>query len=210
MRQDQIQIGSDYRVKIGSRLATVTVTHKRPGQGRARFVCRTHDTRREVTATAARLRPLPGQEPAPRAYARRQPKEYRSTHTPVLVPPAAVPGMIGRVNAARLIESLSQRNRAAVARHLGGIHVAETFTAAYRRVRAALSRSVVIRSIPPAMRRGIAQAVAEIHAGNRATYRMVMRQPPFPTEEMIGRAILGTDSDRERLLRHADSLAAGR
>jgi hypothetical protein len=208
MKQDQIQIGHDYRVKIGSRLATVTVMHKRPGSGRARFVCRTHDTRREVTATAARLRPLPGQEPAPRVAVRRQPKVYRSTHTPVLAPPHAVPGMIGRVNAARSIENLSRVNREAVARHLGRVHVAETFPAAYRRVRAALARSVVIRSIPAAMRRGIAQAVAEIHAGNLATYRMVMRQPPFPTEEMIGRAILGTDADRERLLRHADALAA--
>jgi hypothetical protein len=116
--------------------------------------------------------------------------------------------MIGRVNAARSIENLSRVNREAVARHLGRVHVAETFPAAYRRVRAALARSVVIRSIPAAMRRGIAQAVAEIHAGNLATYRMVMRQPPFPTEEMIGRAILGTDADRERLLRHADALAA--
>lgn len=59
MKQDQVTIGMQARVKIGSRLAEVTVLRQLDGRGRARFECRTSDTGRLVKATAARLRPVP-------------------------------------------------------------------------------------------------------------------------------------------------------
>ena len=59
MKQEQVTIGMAARVKIGSRLAEVTVLRRLDGRGRARFECRTSDTGRLVKATAARLRPVP-------------------------------------------------------------------------------------------------------------------------------------------------------
>jgi len=65
MRQDQITIGGEYSVRIGSRLAPVTVLAKRQRHSFNRsttvFTCVTGDTGRQIEATAARLRPLPGQ-----------------------------------------------------------------------------------------------------------------------------------------------------
>ena len=59
MKQEQVTIGMQARVKIGQRLAEVTVLRRFDGRGRARFECRTSDTGRLVKATAARLRPVP-------------------------------------------------------------------------------------------------------------------------------------------------------
>lgn len=82
MRQDQIEVGGQYIVRVGDRLAPVTVLHRKTtrtwGSDRAKtvFVCRTGDTGREITATAARLRPVPGadvpQSRSAAAEARRQ------------------------------------------------------------------------------------------------------------------------------------------
>lgn len=59
MKQEQVEIGMQARVKIGQRLATVTVLRRLDGRGRARWECLTEDTGRSLRATAARLRPLP-------------------------------------------------------------------------------------------------------------------------------------------------------
>lgn len=59
MKQEQVTIGMTARVKIGQRLAEVTVLRRLNGRGRARFECRTSDTGRLVRSTAARLRPVP-------------------------------------------------------------------------------------------------------------------------------------------------------
>jgi hypothetical protein len=59
MKQECVTIGMQARVKIGQRLAEVTVLRQLEGRGRARFECRTSDTGRLVRATAARLRPVP-------------------------------------------------------------------------------------------------------------------------------------------------------
>jgi hypothetical protein len=67
MKQQCVEIGMQASVKIGSRLADVTVIRRLEGRGRARFECRTSDTGRIVKATAARLRPMP--TPAVRAMA---------------------------------------------------------------------------------------------------------------------------------------------
>jgi hypothetical protein len=69
MKQECVTIGMQARVKIGQRLAEVTVLRQLEGRGRARFECRTSDTGRLVKATAARLRPVP--PPAVRAMADR-------------------------------------------------------------------------------------------------------------------------------------------
>ena len=62
MRQNEITIGMAAVVKVGGRLARVTVLRELPTRydRRRKFACLTHDTRREITATAARLRPAPG------------------------------------------------------------------------------------------------------------------------------------------------------
>lgn len=59
MKQSEVKIGETYRVKIGSRLAEVTVLRALDGRGRQRFECRTSDTGRPIRCTAARLRPVP-------------------------------------------------------------------------------------------------------------------------------------------------------
>lgn len=69
MKQNDVTIGMQARVKIGSRLAEVTVLRQLDGRGRARYECRTSDTGRIVKATAARLRPMP--PPAVRAMVNR-------------------------------------------------------------------------------------------------------------------------------------------
>jgi len=69
MKQNDVQIGMTARVRIGQRLAEVTVLRQLEGRGRARFECRTSDTGRLVKATAARLRPMP--TPAVDAMVRR-------------------------------------------------------------------------------------------------------------------------------------------
>jgi hypothetical protein len=79
MLQSEVSPGTRAVVRIGTRFAPVTVLHKLPGKGRARWVCLTDDTRREVRATAARLRPVCGspEEKAEegRAVARRAAEE---------------------------------------------------------------------------------------------------------------------------------------
>jgi hypothetical protein len=62
MKQDDVKIGMQARVKIGQRLAEVTVIREIDMGGyksRRRFECRTADTGRAIKATAARLRPMP-------------------------------------------------------------------------------------------------------------------------------------------------------
>jgi len=61
MLSRDVRIGSTYQCRIGDRLALVTVTAA-PGRGHRKFTCRTHDTDRQVLASAAKLRPLPGSD----------------------------------------------------------------------------------------------------------------------------------------------------
>lgn len=280
MRQDQITIGADYRVKVGSRLATVTVQSSRRathwGKPRTVFVCVTHDTRRAIEATAARLRPLPGaavpaspsavidaerrarreQRIAEAAEAAALEVYYRAAlaFTPhwtaeglrdhaeswlerlpsegarvdaraaILRALAADPGMaatdcgwpdivaagrrasmggaitrpsiprcddLPRCNPDRLVELPVGSNLDAVRQIVNRRHVAEPLLTVARVVFSRLGRHGS-RRLPVPARRGLWLAVATIHANNRATYRMVMRQEPTPTEEMIGRRILAS------------------
>jgi hypothetical protein len=149
MRQNEIQIGGTYRMRIGDRLALVTVTGRSIGRGRARFTCLTHDTRREVKATAARLRPLPG----------------------------------------TAVAALSAANADYVRRIVDGIHVAESFGHVARVVRRKIGRSIIFRSIPRALRRGLLHAAAERHAAGRRLYRAAMGHDPLPSERMVADAV---------------------
>ena len=197
MLQQEIVIGGTYRVRIGSRLARVTVLHRRSGSGRARFVCETHDTRRQVTATAARLRPVPGTLDAERVERRRierqqaaqGPREWEGNPGTVAVDPAPVRGLLDRISPAVPVLRLSRPDAALVCRAVDGCHVAEGFGRVARQVRRAVGRAVVWPTIPRALRRGILHAAAVRHADNRSTYCAVMGHMPLPSERQVAEAV---------------------
>jgi hypothetical protein len=184
MRQDEIHIGGEYRVRVGQRLARVTVLRRLDGRGRARFLCVTQDTRREIKPTAARLRPLVetrAEKPAPQPVAWDGPVGDR------WLPAVAVPGLLGRGN--RPVLQLSQANAAAVCRIVDREHVAEGVGRIARVVRAAIGRSVQWHTIPRDLRRGVLFAAACRHHTNRETYRAVMGHEPLPSPRAIAEAV---------------------
>lgn len=200
MLQTDIKIGSTYRVRIGDRLAPVTVLRRIDGRGRARFACLTQDTGRQVTATAARLRPMPG---TPEAAAERSrelaaaerrgladtPRAWKLPEglTMTYGPAAAVPGLIARVG--RLpAASLTAGDRAGVDRVVDRMHCAEPAIEVCRRIRRGLSR-FVWASIPAEVRRAVLLAGLERHAANRKLYRDVMGHGPLPSERMVADAV---------------------
>jgi hypothetical protein len=195
MRQAEVQIGGDYRVRIGDRLALVTVQRRKDGRGRARFVCLTHDTRREVTATAARLRPLPGTAEAAAqnrrrtaAAAARAPRPFTGSPGERMIEAAPVPGMLARVGSSP-VAALSAANADYVRRIVDGVHVAESFAHVARVVRRKIGRSIIFRSIPRALRRGLLHAAAERHAAGRRMYRAAMGHDPLPSPRMVADAV---------------------
>jgi hypothetical protein len=195
MRQNEIEIGGTYRVRIGDRLALVTVTGRKTGRGRARFTCLTHDTRREVTATAARLRPLPGTAEAAaqtrrraEAAAARAPRPFTGSPGERMVEAAPVPGMLARVGSSP-VAALSAANADYVRRIVDGIHVAESFAHVARVVRRRVGRSVIFGTIPRCLRRGLLYAAAERHAAGRRMYRVAMGHDPLPSPRMVADAV---------------------
>lgn len=278
MRQDQIEIGGDYTVRIGDRLAPVTVlrakTTRTWGSDRARtvYVCLTGDTRREIVASAARLRPAPGaavpvsrsaeadaRRKAAKAAAAKQaataaelaiygraaatmtppwtaeglrdhaeawlerlpgegsrvdhraallrsldadPRRVaRSTWDEVIASgrdcsgggplsrPAAHPGAgLLYINRDRAVELPVGGNLAGLRDRLSRVHVAESLLGAARRIQRTMPRHRT-RRLPVPMRRGLWQAVAMIHADNRATYRAVMGHAPLPSERQVTEAV---------------------
>jgi hypothetical protein len=121
MLAKEITIGMQARVKVGNRLAIVTVHGKanQSGGRRQAWWCRTEDTGRMIAATAARLRPMPGTPEAAAEKSRKLAAERRRIATtpagtfaaepaaPELVPPHPVPGMFAACNQSRLIERLA-------------------------------------------------------------------------------------------------------
>jgi len=212
MLTKDIQLGMQARVKIGDRLAVVTVERKANYSGgrRQAWWCRTHDTGRMITATAARLRPMPRTPENAAAHARRlkaaekrcaaKPNVSNPEHTPVLVPPHPVPGMFAVANPARPIERMARFNHEGIARILSGIHVGASWRDACRAVFKVVGRGGRLRGMPLPMRRGCWQAVAEIHADNLAAYREVMGHKPLPTVEMITAAMRGDEAARRAVL----------
>jgi hypothetical protein len=213
MRQNEVSIGGEYRVRIGDRLAPVTVLRRLEGRGVARYLCRTGDTGREVRATAARLRPLPGTPEAAaerkrawdarrRREAKNPPGTYRSTpdHRPTLTAPAPVPGMVERVRPDVPVERLVGYNAEMVRRVVAGVHAAQPWSVACRAVYAVIGKGGRLRGFPRHLRRGAWLAVAEEHAANRAQFRDVMGHAPIPSEEMITAAMTGDTVARAAVL----------
>lgn len=195
MRQNEISIGGSYRVRIGDRLALVTVTGRKTGRGRARFTCLTHDTRREVTATAARLRPLPGTPEATAqsrrrvaAAAARQPRPYTGDPGADAVEARPVPEMLGVIGTSPVLR-MSEPNRDTIRRIVDRVHVAEPFAAVARAVRRRLGAQITWQTIPRELRRGILYAAAERHAAGRRMYRVAMGHDPLPSPRMVADAV---------------------
>jgi hypothetical protein len=218
MRQEDVQIGATYRTKVGDRLATVNVVRSvyALSGSRRRFHCVTLDTRREIYRTAAKLRPMvEADKPAKsRELSLRSQRQYEDPdgiRTAVYIDnPQPVRGMISNVSNGPIVmvgafDGFDRIVRTAVDR----VHVAESWRVVAWAIRHRIREMYRPSSLPRALRRGLLYAAAKRHAANRNTYRMVMGEAPFPTEEMIGRAILGTQADRDRLLRHVDELQAG-
>lgn len=194
MLRSEITAGMLARARVGSRIADVRVDSGAPDRT-GRFACTTLDTGRAIRCTAARLRPMPGspEDAAARARAAaraipRPPRPFSGSIGTQTVPPAPVAGVLENVGPAP-IAMLSQANTHFVAGIVGAIHVAEGFPIVARAVRSRVGSTVIWRTIPRTLRRGILHAAAAIHADNRAEYHAVMGHAPLPSEGMIARAI---------------------
>jgi hypothetical protein len=189
MRQADVQIGGTYRVRIGSRLAPVKVLHRRPGSGRARYICETQDTRRQITATAARLRPVvdPAQRPAPAPQAAPEPPAWDGPIGNEWLDAVPVPGLLGR--GTRKVVRLSDANIVGIRRIVDRVHVAETMKHLARVVRAEVGRCVQWRTIPRDLRRGVLFSAACRHHQNRGQYEAVMGHAPLPSPRAVAEAV---------------------
>lgn len=192
MRQNEVTIGGSYRVKIGDRLAPVTVLRRIDGRGRARFACLTQDTGREIRATAARLRPLvevsrPAAAPRP-VEPSPVPAAWDGHPGDAWLPLVPVPGLLPSRREGRVLR-LSQANHAFVRRVVDREHVAEGMARIARVVRHAIGQRIVWRTIPRDLRRGILFTAACIHHGNRERYTAVMGHAPLPGERMVAEAV---------------------
>ena len=192
MRQAEVTIGGEYRVRVGDRLARVKVLRRLDGRGRARFLCLTQDTAREIKATAARLRPLvevsrPAAAPRP-VEPSPMPAAWDGHPGDAWLPLVAVPGLLPSRGTGRVLR-LSQANHAFVRRIVDREHVAEGMMRIARVVRAAIGRNVQWRTIPRDLRRGILFTAACIHFGNRERYTAVMGHAPLPSPRAIAEAV---------------------
>lgn len=205
MRQNEVKIGMTATVKIGSRYAPVTVTRElfsRHNQ-RRRFECVTHDTRRTITATAARLRHVFGTPGDAAEVARAEARQRRLGRlqreaearpwtmpeglVATLVTAQPVPGMIGNVGRLPVMQ-LNETDRAGVDRVVDRLHVAESPMYVCRAMRRGLSR-FVWATIPATLRRAVLLAALERHAANRSTFREIMGHAPLPSERMVAEAV---------------------
>jgi hypothetical protein len=218
MRQSEVWIGGFYRTKVGNRITRVKVERNVGKRGRSRdqFECVTADTGKVILRTAAKLRPMVDvAKPAP---AKRELVAYPDPDMirhPGLKPMSSIcaqpiGGVVNRITwrAGDIVE-LDEAHARWVRTRVDRLHVSEPLRTVARSIRSLITMQYRYLSVPRALRRGLLYAAAKRHAANRNTYRMVMGEHPFPSEEMIGRAILGTQADRDRLLRHVDELRAG-
>ena len=216
MRQNDVTIGGEYRVKVSGRLAPVVVTGKRErrvslGRWQTVFEARTLDTGRTITASAARLRPVPGTPAAAAEQARHAKRAARAVtvakalgkpaaYEPRLVAPSAVPGMVRRVDPSRLIEPLIGYNREAVERIVAGVHVSMPWSAACRAVYRVIGKGGKLRTFPKSLRRAAWLLVADEHARNRRLYVEAMGHAPIPSEEIVTAAMAGDTDARAAVL----------
>jgi hypothetical protein len=202
MKQNEVQIGGSYRVRIGDRLAPVTVLRRLDGRGRARFLCLTGDTGREVKATAARLRPMVAPRVTPPAACVEpspEPAAWDGHPGEAWLPLVPVGNLLpgrGKGNVLRL----SGSNHAFVRRIVDREHVACGMRRIAKVVRAAIGQRIRWRTIPRDLRRGILFTAACIHHGNRERYQAVMGHAPIPSAEMIEAAMAGDEAARVAVL----------
>lgn len=216
MRLNEITIGMQATVKIGSRFATVTILQElpaRPNQ-RRRFACQTHDTRRHITATAARLRHVfgtPGdaaENARAAARQRRIGREQRASEARPWTMPEGnvvslatarpVPGLIARVG--RLpVMALTEADVAGVDRVVDRLHVLDTVPTVCRAMRGGLER-FVWSTIPATLRRAVLLSALERHRDNRRQYQRVMGHAPLPSEELVSAAMAGDHQARAAVL----------
>lgn len=216
MRQNEIIIGMEAVVKIGSRYATVTILQKlqsRPKQ-RQRYFCQTHDTRRHIIATAARLRHVFGtagdaaENARAAARQRRIGREQRAAEArPWTMPEGivvslatarAVPGLIARVG--RLpVMALTEADVAGVDRVVDRLHVLDTASTVCRAMRGGLER-FRWSTIPATLRRAVMLSALERHRDNRRQYQRVMGHAPLPSEELVSAAMAGDHQARAAVL----------
>lgn len=218
MRQAEVWIGGFYRTKVGNRITRVKVERNVGKRGRSRdqFECVTADTGKVILRTAAKLRPLVDvAKPAPATRELVAYPDPDMIRHPGLKPMSSIcaqpiGGVVNRITwrAGDIVE-LDEAHARWMRTRVDRLHVSEPFRTVARSIRSLITRQYTYLSVPRALRRGLLYAAAKRHAANRDTYRMVMGEHPFPSEEMIGRAILGTQADRDRLLRHVDALQAG-
>jgi hypothetical protein len=198
MKQSEITTGMTARVKIGSRLALVTVERviDRPGR-RLQYQCVTGDTGRRITCTAARLRP----DPVAQFKAAGLPGATAGTNGQPLVAAAPVAGMVANVSAC-MVEPLTGANRYNVERIVGTVHVSATWRAACRKVFSKLGTRGRLRTFPRPLRRGLWLAVAEAHRSNRDLYRSVMgySEGLIVAAGAVEAAMAGDDAARSRVL----------
>lgn len=179
MKQAEVTVGMRAHVRVGSRLAVVTVEHQTRLNGRVKFVCRTTDTGRQIVCTAARLRAIP------------------ETTGGKLVQPRPIEGLT--VNAARTIEEMGAYNRSGIRQFAGARHVMLTPLGLAR----AFCEHVKARSLrqhPPAFRRGALHCLFQAHAENRRLYRGVMGHAPMPSATLVDAAMLGDRGARAAIL----------
>lgn len=217
MRQAEVWIGGFYRTKVGNRITRVKVERNVGKRGRSRdqFECVTADTGKVIMRTAAKLRPLvDAAKPAPvkrELVAYPDPDMIRHPGLKPMSSICAQPigGVANRITwrAGDIVE-LDEAHARWMRTRVDRLHVSEPLRTVARSIRSLITMQYRYLSVPRALRRGLLYAAAKRHAANRNTYRMVMGEHPFPSEEMIGRAILGTQADRDRLLRHVDALRA--
>lgn len=196
MLQSEIKIGGTYRVAVSGRLAVVTVDRELPGRGtRRRYACTTHDTRRTVRATAARLRPMPGTAEAAavnrrraEAAAARAPRPFAGPVGVETVEAVPVPEMLTSVGHGPILR-MSAANLDTIRRIVDGVHVAEGFGRVARVIRRRIGAQVIWRTIPRELRRGILFAAAERHAAGRRMYRVAMGHAPLPSPRMVAEAV---------------------
>lgn len=191
MRQNEVTIGMQARVKIGARLAPVTVEREITRHGRrTKFQCLTGDTGRRITVTAARLRPLV-ESPRPDAVAKPAaagPVDFAGPAGSEWLPLVRVPGLLPRGGEGRVLR-LSSANHAFVRRIVDREHVAESMLRIARVVRAAVGQRVRWASISRDLRRGILFTAACVHFGNRERYTAVMGHAPLPSPRAVAEAV---------------------
>jgi hypothetical protein len=200
MKQCEVTIGTRAFVKIGSRLAPVTVDRviDRPGR-RLQYQCMTGDTGRRIVCTAARLRTAAPSRPAKPAAPAVGVKV--GTNGKPLETASPVPGMVTFVTAAP-VERMTGPNLAFVERTVATLHVAQGWRAACRAVHAQIGKRRRLRAYPRPLRRGLWLAVAECHRANRDQYRQVMgySESLVVAAGAVERAMMGDAAARAEVL----------